>query len=112
MDRELGSGYDPSQVEVVPSPEGREVGDGWWRVRWLLSVESNEALTGVHLPVPDTHLGDLTMIVALLPNRSGELELEVLIRHPRLEWNEFGYILLILRLIRSHLGHMTVRAAD
>lgn len=108
MDPKDFSMYDSAQVRVVPFPEAEACGDGWWRVAWRVEVTPWELPRDLHLPPPSRELGDLTLVVAVLPRQPGQITVEALSRHEKLIGEEVAYISLVMQAIRALYQEITI----
>src|SRR5579885_2862006 len=101
MNRRFDSGYDPSQIRVVPSPEAEACDSGWWRTTWKIETLPQEVIGDLHLPPPSHELGDLSLIVGVVLAAPGHITVEVLSRHEKLIGEEIAYVSLVMQAIRA-----------
>jgi len=100
--------YTSIDIKAAPYPEGEDCGDGWWRVEWTIATDPPAPLKPIHLPIPSAYLGEMTVVVAVLPREPGQIVLEALLRNPRPAWNEITYLSQVLRAIRDQYRQVTI----
>jgi len=108
MNNRYNSGYDPSQIRLVPFPKAKVYGDGWWCSAWEVETVPRELPKGLRLPPPPWEIGGAPLIVAILAREPGQITVEVLSRHEKLFGEEVAYISLIMQAIHALYPEITI----
>jgi len=101
MDSNDFSMYESLQIRAIPFPQPKEYGGGWWCVSWNVEFTPREVLRGLRLPAPVGDMGDVALIVAVLPRDPGRITVEVLSRHERLFGEEVAYASMVMQSLRD-----------
>lgn len=93
--------YQSLQLRPIPSPKPKDCGNEWWCVEWVIKTDPVDWPKHLHVPSPPRELGEMTLIVAVLPCEPGRIVVQALTKSSPLAWNEIAYLSLIMQEIRA-----------
>ena len=88
-------------IRVVDDPAPQEIGGGWWRIEWEVTGDRAKGPSRLRLPAPPAELGTMLFVVAVLPREDGHITVQMLSKNPKLEWNEYAYLSLVMQSIKE-----------
>jgi hypothetical protein len=113
MARRIVAGvYDGLELVVPDWPVATAVGNGWWRVEWVIEYQADDAPSLPHLPILYPEFANLSFVIALVPAGRQRLRLEVLSRYEKLDPLEIAFLSLLLQDLRDSVGPLRVDGFD
>lgn len=100
--------YNSLYIQAISFPKAEAWGNGWWRVAWEIETTPQTLPSDLYLPPPSPEVGDLALIVAVLPREPGRITIQALSRYEKLIGEEVAYISRIMQAIRDLYQTITI----
>ncbi len=104
--------YSDLTIRAFDDPEAQETQGGWWRTEWHVDTEPAELPKGLQVPPPPAELGEMALVAVILVQQAGHIAVQTITKNPKLAWNEYAYLSLILQAIAKSYTTITINGVE